>query len=101
MRGNYVDLLYRPILQRGPLRCWFGERYSSSANTTIRQFAVYSIILAVIAGCFPLLFRRARRKKIRVSAAKARLVVVLSLHLSAISASARNHPARQLPARRP
>jgi hypothetical protein len=78
---NYVDVLYWPILQTGALRCRFGEQHSSSANTTIRQFAVYGIILAVIAACFPLLFRCARRQKVRVSAAKARLVAVLSRHL--------------------
>jgi hypothetical protein len=58
------------------------------------QFAVSGIVLAVIAGCFPLLFRRPRRQKVTVSAAKPRQFAVFSRHLSAISASARNPQSR-------
>jgi hypothetical protein len=43
-----------------------------------QRFAVSGIILAVIAGCFPLLFRGPRRQKVRASTAQARLVAVLS-----------------------
>jgi hypothetical protein len=92
---------------RVPLRRWFERGWDRSEAVVFAtkqrdglQFAVFRIVLAVIAGCFPLLFRRPVVRKSRFP----RLKLVCSLFFAAFISDIsqrRESPARQLTARQP